>query len=462
MSISRLRTPSLRSLVSHHGRPPEQRGFRPTAVCVVDLEEPATDLPVTLESYESAWVLARLHGRPLGELQVTIPVGDGPGGLAKAVERALEEEWGRTVAQHAHCHASDPDELDGGEHALAGWESCLVPRRAHAPSVSVVVPTCRRPETVVRCVDSILATGHPDLEVIVVDNAPDDGRTEAALARRFPSPDGVRYLAEPVPGASRARNRGVAAAAGEFIAFVDDDVVVDRFWLAALIDALQRHPDVDCVTGLVVPDSLDTPAQLWFEQFGGFNRGYVRRLFDLSANRGDTLLYPYTAGALGGLGNSVFRSGALDPAGAFDTTLGPGTPAFGAEDQDAFVSLLRRGGQLLYEPSALVRHSHRDSYEELRWQIFTYGAGMVAGLVHWGTRDPAVAFRLVARVLGALPAVLRGGNRAAALHSATDACPAALRRLERWGHLYGPVAYARAVRRRRRIERALAAGTAPA
>jgi GT2 family glycosyltransferase len=461
MRAHRLRTRSLRSLVSHHRRPPEQQHFRPTAVCVVDLEEPATELPVTLESYGSAWVLARLHGRPLGELQVTIPVEDGSSGLGKAVERALHDKWGSTVAEHADCHGFAPDGVES-EHPVAGWESCLVPPRPHAPSVSVVVPTCRRPETVVRCVDSILATGHPDLEVLVVDNAPDDGGTEAALARSFRFSGRVRYLAEPVPGASRARNRGVAAAAGEFIAFVDDDVVVDRFWLAALIDALQRHPDVDCVTGLVVPDSLDSPVKLWFEQFGGFNRGYVRRLFDLSANRGDTLLYPYTAGALGGLGNSVFRRGALDPAAAFDTTLGPGTPAFGAEDQDAFVSLLRRGGQLLYEPSALVRHSHRDSYEELRWQIFTYGAGMVAGLVHWGTHDPVVALRLVARVLGALPTILRGGNRAAALHSATEACPPVLRRLERLGHLYGPVAYARAVRRRRQIERARAAGPAPA
>ncbi len=109
-----------------------------------------------------------------------------------------------------------------------------------------------------------------------------------------------------------------------------------------------------------------------------------------------------------------------------------------------------------------MHHGHRDSYEELRWQVFTYGAGMVAGLVHWGTRDPAVARQLVTRILGALPAVLRGGNRAVALESATEACPPALRRLERLGHLYGPVAYTRAVRRRRQLERLSTADVAPA
>ena len=140
-------------------------------------------------------------------------------------------------------------------------------------------------------------------------------------------------------------------------------------------------------------------------------------------------------------------------AAPFDVTLGPGTPAFGAEDQDAFVSLLRRGGRLLYEPSAVVRHSHRESYDELRWQIFTYGAGMVAGLVHWGLSDPAVGRELISRTVVGLPRILRGGNRALALHSATSDCPPALRRVERLGHLYGPIAYTRAVMHRRRIDR---------
>jgi GT2 family glycosyltransferase len=305
-----------------------------------------------------------------------------------------------------------------------------------------------------------LSTGYPDLEILVVDNAPAYPGTAAALSERFSGDERVRYLTQPVPGASRARNKGVASARGDVIAFVDDDVVVDRHWLVALIDALDRSPDAACVTGLVIPDSLDSPEQFWFEAFGGFNRGYARRTFDLANDRGDTLLYPYTAGALGGLGNAAFRRSALKSPVAFDETLGPGTPAFGAEDQDSFVSLLRAGGRLVYEPSALVRHSHRDSYAELRWQIFTYGAGMVAGLLHWAMRDRSVARELTGRILAALPAILRGGYRRTALQSASDACPPSLRRLERLGHVYGPVAYARAVRYRRRIDHQASTGAA--
>ena len=442
---------TLRRLVAMTRREPRHDEFRPIKVIVVDVEEPLSSADIhdvaASQFYGSAWVLVRLHGRPLGTLTVTAA------DLAATEDylgKEIRRRWGPLIDSHFRSHSmsrGDPSCV------LAGWESCLRERLPITPSVSVVVPTCRRPEELLSCVDSLLATGYPSLEVLVVDNAPKEPSTAAAVADRYGLDEQVRYLAEPTPGASRARNRGVASARGEIIAFVDDDVLVDRHWLAALVEALDRHPSVACVTGLVIPESLESPVQFWFEQFGGFDRGYVRRHFDLINNKGDTLLYPYTAGALGGLGNAAFRRSALNALAAFEVTLGPGTPAFGAEDQDAFVSLLASGGQFLYEPSALVRHSHRDSYQELRWQVFTYGAGMVAGLVHWALQDRLVARELLGRIVTALPAILRGGYRKAALQSATDECPTSLRRLERMGHLYGLIAYARAVCYRRRIER---------
>jgi GT2 family glycosyltransferase len=250
-------------------------------------------------------------------------------------------------------------------------------------------------------------------------------------------------LQEPTPGASRARNRGVHAANGEIIAFTDDDIVVDPRWLDALTNALETRPDVDCVTGLVLPVSLDTPVQVWFEQFGGFNRGYEQRAFDLADHPGDTLLYPYTAGAFGGLGNAAFRRSVLRQPDAFDVTLGPGGPAFGAEDQDALIALLRSGRRLLYEPAALVRHRHREAYSELRWQVFTYGAGQTAAFLHWSLRDPKVAVDLLRRT----PSVVRSALNpliAGSPATASRLCPRELKWLERLGYLYGPIAYGRA------------------
>jgi O-antigen biosynthesis protein len=442
---------SLRRLVARSGKTPRAADFTPTRIMVVDVEQPPplidpSSTP-TGEPYQTAKVLVRLHARPLGVLTIDLTAGLMPASQLKVL---IEQRWGDVIQRHLAVDEAQQGMVGSG---MAGdaWNTCPLRHAVSRPSVSVIVPTHRRPADLARCVDSILATDYPRLEVIVVDNAPQEPETAALVAARYSADDRVRYLSEWTPGASGARNLGVRSARGEIIAFADDDVVVDRHWIAALTHALVANPDIDCVTGLVIPVALDTPVQLWFEQYGGFNRGYDQRVFDLDNRRGDTLLYPYTAGALGGLGNAAFQRSALRQPDAFDVTLGPGTPAFGAEDQDAFLALLRAGGRLLYEPAALVRHRHREEYARLRWQVFTYGAGQAAALVHWALHDRSVALELLRRVPAVLPLAfgLRRGGRSP--EAAADACRQELRWLERLGYVYGPIAYGRALLSRRRI-----------
>jgi GT2 family glycosyltransferase len=452
---------SLRRLVARAGKPPHGEDFTPTRIMIIDVEQPLPSMDVGStaagRSYQAVQALVRLHARPLGMLTADLTTGSLP---ASRLEVVIQQRWGEVIREH--LRADDEGHRGIARSGMAGsaWDTCPLRPVVSPPSVSVVVPTYRRPADLARCVDSLLATGYSRLEVIVVDNAPQEPETAALVAKRFSAEPRVRYLREGTPGASRARNLGVRSAHGEVIAFTDDDVVVDRHWIAALTHALVTNPDVDCVTGLVMPMALDTPVQLWFEQFGGFNRGYQQRLFDLGDRRGDTLLYPYTAGAFGGLGNAAFRRSALRQPDAFDVTLGPGTPAFGAEDQDAFVALVRAGGRLLYEPAALVRHRHREDYSELRWQVFTYGAGQAAALAHWALRDRSVALELLRRVPAVLPLAFGLPRRRESPGTAADICRQELRRLERLGYIYGPVAYGRARLSSRRMrsfaERAVA------
>jgi len=444
-----MRSLSLQRLVGRPGYPPPPSDFTPTRIIVVDVEQPLPSIergrtPLG-EPYATAEILVRLHARPLGMLTVDLAADPVP---AARLQALIDQRWGDIIRHHLASDDGHPPEIARSD----GWNECVLRPASSPPWVSVVVPTYRRPADLARCVDSILATEYPLLEVIVVDNGPQEPDTAVLVAERYAADHRVHYVSERTSGASRARNLGVRVARGEIVAFADDDVVVDRHWLAALTHALIAHPDVACVTGLVIPAALDTPVHLWFEQFGGFNRGYRQRVFDLGDRRGDTLLYPYTAGALGGLGNSAFRRSVLRQPDAFDVTLGPGTPAFGAEDQDAFVALLRAGGRVLYEPTALVRHRHRDDYADLRWQVFTYGAGQTAAFVHWALGDRAVAMDLLRRVPAVLPLAFGLRRTGASPETATEACRRELKWLERMGYLYGPVAYARAALRRRRMD----------
>ena len=89
----------------------------------------------------------------------------------------------------------------------------------------------------------------------------------------------VRYVLEPHPGQSRARNRGILETTGDFVAFTDDDCVVDPGWLDDLGGSFS-DPLVMGVTGYVGPVELESPSQILFELHGGFQRGLEYTVFD--------------------------------------------------------------------------------------------------------------------------------------------------------------------------------------
>jgi glycosyltransferase involved in cell wall biosynthesis len=102
--------------------------------------------------------------------------------------------------------------------------------------VSVVIPTRNRPELVRRAVESVLAQTYRDFEIIVVIDGPDPA-TESAL-RQMVDP---RLHVLPLPeslGGSDARNAGIAASSGDWVAFLDDD---DE-WLPERLARQLAHP----------------------------------------------------------------------------------------------------------------------------------------------------------------------------------------------------------------------------
>jgi succinoglycan biosynthesis protein ExoM len=120
--------------------------------------------------------------------------------------------------------------------------------------VSIVIPTYRRPDMLVRVVESCVAQRGVDVpfEIILVDNDPAGSARPIVeeLAKSTSIP--IRYIPETRPGISHARNTGVAATAGKYVAFLDDDEEADPGWLAAHISAMRQYkPDV--VKGPVYP-----------------------------------------------------------------------------------------------------------------------------------------------------------------------------------------------------------------
>uniref|UniRef100_UPI002FE15333 glycosyltransferase family 2 protein n=1 Tax=Noviherbaspirillum sp. TaxID=1926288 RepID=UPI002FE15333 len=129
--------------------------------------------------------------------------------------------------------------------------------------VSVVVPTCGRPELLNRCVASlVLQKFDPDrFEIIVVDDRPSDANravVERWAQHAADSGPEVIYIPSPGPhGPAAARNRGWRAARGDIIAFTDDDTIASPDWLENGLRAFRG--DVQAVWGRIVMPLSGTP-----------------------------------------------------------------------------------------------------------------------------------------------------------------------------------------------------------
>jgi succinoglycan biosynthesis protein ExoM len=121
-------------------------------------------------------------------------------------------------------------------------------------TTTIVIPSYRRPDDLERAIASVLAQQGLDApyDVLVVDNDPAGSAAPVAQRLAGASSVPIHYVHEPRPGISHARNTGVAQASGRYLAFLDDDEVVDPHWLARLLETLHRF-DADAVVGPVLP-----------------------------------------------------------------------------------------------------------------------------------------------------------------------------------------------------------------
>ena len=192
---------------------------------------------------------------------------------------------------------------------------------------------------------------------------------------------GIRYVREPIPGLDRARNRAIAEATGEVVAFTDDDVIADPAWAGAIAAAFAADPAIAAVTGLVLPAELETEAQVLFERYRSFGRGFQPRRVAAGPGEGSLAVRYGLAGDYGTGANMAFRRDLFDRIGPFDPALDVGTLARGGGDLEMFFRVLKEGHVLLYEPKAFVRHRHRRSLSELRRQIVDHGISFSAYMV---------------------------------------------------------------------------------
>ena len=220
--------------------------------------------------------------------------------------------------------------------------------------ITVIVSTYNRSAELRRMLLSLEACERPhgeSWELIVVDNnsADDTASVLAEFSGRSQLP--LRPLFEGRQGKSYALNRAIRVAAGDVLAFTDDDVRVDSSWLAAIERAATRHPDALGFGGRIIAD-WQTPPPAWLgtgTSLGRTTGGVVAH------NLGEAVLQLKPGVRPPAGANFFFRRAAFERHGLFREDLGPGTGTHG-EDTEFVKRLVTAGERLLYVPDVVLQH----------------------------------------------------------------------------------------------------------
>lgn len=236
--------------------------------------------------------------------------------------------------------------------------------------ITAAICTHNRGALLSAAIESLLTQSLPptDYEILVIDNASTD-ETPQIIQRYLNAPDNVtlRSAVQPILGLSHARNLAIEIAAGEVIAFLDDDAIANPDWLAALLDAYDLHPDAWAVGGKVLP-LWEGERPVWLTddllpQLSMLDLGDANR----PLNGGEELF---------GV-NFSCRRRAFDEIGLFRSDLGRrGVTLLGSEESEFQRRILQRGQAIIYAPHAVVKHRVEAERMQQRYFIrLAYGKG---------------------------------------------------------------------------------------
>ena len=261
--------------------------------------------------------------------------------------------------------------------------------------VSVIISAFNRGEGLRATLESVLAQDAAGIrsEVIAVDNNSTDNTAPVIKSFISRGHDNLRYVFEPQQGVSYGRNAGIRLARAPILAFTDDDVVVTPAWIRTIKQRLDDNPDVDYVTGKMLP-IFDVPPPPWLK--GATQGPCVLR------DRGDVPLYSRRGCFFPGwaTANIAFRREIFDRVGLFSGDFPRG------QDLELIIRVWRAGGRGMYAPDMQV--SHRITADRLTKQYHRM----------WHTREGDIRARVqyreifdrADRVIAGKPTVARVMN----------------------------------------------------
>jgi glycosyltransferase involved in cell wall biosynthesis len=226
-------------------------------------------------------------------------------------------------------------------------------------TVSVVVPTRNRGSLITETLERLLSVDDSASEILVVDQSTDTITADIVHGLHLADAR-VRLVPTRTVGSSNARNIGYSTASGDVVAFIDDDCMVEKGWLDAVMAEFQDST-VAAVFGRLTPYEQ--------EERNGTEVG-------LKASPERTVYTsPLPPWWVGHGGNMAFRKADLVQLGGFDPLLSAGGHLHAGEDTDLAHRLLVRGRKIVYAPDAVAYHKHWKDWSAQKKMERSYGIG---------------------------------------------------------------------------------------
>lgn len=218
--------------------------------------------------------------------------------------------------------------------------------------ISLIIATYNRAEALVEALHSVRQQSLPNEEwecVVVNNNSTDDTTLRVeAFKEEYPRLQ-LRLVEEPQQGLSHARNAGIRATQGAYIAIIDDDERIHADFLKSYVELFDSHPEALAAGGPVVACYEECPRPRWMSRF---TEEPIANPMDFGPR-----VRPFPRGRIPAGGNMAFRREVFERFGLFDPNLGRvGDRLIGGEESDLFARLHKAGFRPLYTPRAVMWH----------------------------------------------------------------------------------------------------------
>jgi glycosyltransferase involved in cell wall biosynthesis/GT2 family glycosyltransferase len=265
------------------------------------------------------------------------------------------------------------------------------------PSVSVIINTDGRVNSLATCLDSLRYLRYPNFEVVVVAGPTRDGTHELCASYG----DTIKYAECPERNLSQSRNISIAISAGEFVAFLDDDSVPEPEWLDDVMPAFQDSEVA--VAGGFLHDHTGKTYQWTFgtvDRFGGADTKWTTAAPHL--NFPGSFNYPHV------MANSVFRRAAIVEVGGFDEEY-----EYFLDESDIILRFVDAGLKVAQLDHGFVHHKYMPSHIRNESKVLTSWYSVIKNKTYFSLLNAKnhVGVDRIVGVINDTIAEFRGGVR---------------------------------------------------